>query len=137
MDHCVYLHKAAIIFYLCESLSCITVILRCLQDLFPPCFKYSTTVGLKVVQWACCPVQFYSCIECHPCVFKTIVIFPFSGFHAFKPSLAIESFWGIFFWFLDYSSRKHHLLKAAFRFFFYPLMIYFHFVFNRYECIVN
>lgn len=49
----VYLHKAAVISSFYGSLPCITVILRCLKDLFPPCYKYSTTVGLKVVQWAC------------------------------------------------------------------------------------
>lgn len=60
------LHSAAIIFYLCESFSCATVILRCLQDLSPPCYKCSTTVGLKVVQWACCVQSSFTSMSMMP-----------------------------------------------------------------------
>lgn len=104
----VYLHKAAVISSFYGSLPCITVILRCLKDLFPPCYKYSTTVGLKVVQWACSVQSSF-----------TVFVFFFTLLWTLTHFLV--------FWFRIKYVKLLTVKKSCFL---NPLMIYFHFVFK-------
>lgn len=67
-------------------------------------------------------------------VFKTHLNFVCLFVYGFKPSLAIDSFLEFSF---DFWMKKMSVVKLLFVLFFYPLMIYFHFVFKIYECIVN
>lgn len=47
VDHCGYLHKAAIFLSLCETLPCKTVIFQMLTGSFP--FMLLSSLGLKVI----------------------------------------------------------------------------------------
>lgn len=108
VDHCVYLHKAAIIYYI---FMWIFILYNCNLEVltgsfFPPCFKHSTPVGLKVVQWACSVQSSFTAVT-------SVILLSLkrSVLHAFKTSL---SHFGNFLLISGLSLKRYQLLKAAF-----------------------
>lgn len=135
MDHCVSIcTKQPLYSIYVHRLSCTTVIFRCLQDIFLPCNKYSTKVGLKVVQSACSVQSGFTAVMrvilLSLNLFKYLrVFFLFFMFLNLLWPLTVFSF---DFWI---TCKIIAVKSNFFFFFFYPPMIYFHFVFKRYECI--